>query len=94
MNYTAYGLSSLEEVAHLLFLGNTSVVLLTDGSDMFCEDGVWYLKMRMFDPGQQKVTVQQTILLDRGNGYCSTISLACYETLYLDNTAYFDAILN
>ena len=57
-------------------------------------DDTYNLTMRMYDPRQNKITIQQTQIFDRGEGYVSVASLACYETLYLKNQKYFDKIMH
>ena len=94
INYTESGFSSISQLAKLLLIGTSDVVVLTEGSSISVEKGTYNLYIRMFDPVQNKVTVQQTQLIERGDGYVSIATLACYETLYLQNKDYFDKILH
>lgn len=92
INYTEAGFPSLKELAKILLIGNTNIIILADGSKIFFEDGVYNIIFRMYDPNQNQVTIQQTQLIDRDDGYVSIATLACYETLYLQNKEYFDKI--
>lgn len=94
LNYKESGFSSLRQLANLLLIGNSDVILLTDGSNIVFEKGSYFINYRMYDPAQKKVTVQQTQLIEREDGYVSIVSLACYEGLYLKNKKYFDKILH
>ena len=94
INYPEQGFSSVNELASLLLIGNMDVVLLTDGSSIEYENGLCNINFRMYDPNQNKITVQQTQLIERNDGYVSIATLACYETLYLQNKKYFDKILH
>jgi hypothetical protein len=43
---------------------------------------------------QNKVTLQQIQVIEREKDVVSIAALGCYETLYLANKAFFDAILH
>ncbi len=94
MNYVEAGINSLQELAELLLIGNMNVIVLTDGTSIEIEDNIYNITFKMYDPVQNKVTIQQTQLIDRNDGYVSIATLACYETLYLKNKKYFDKILH
>ena len=94
INYVEAGINSLQELAELLLIGNMNVIVLTDGTSIEIEDNIYNITFKMYDPVQNKVTIQQTQLIDRNDGYVSMATLACYETLYLKNKKYFDKILH
>ena len=80
LNYIEAGLTSMKELAKLLLVGNMDIVLLSDGSYIELDGEIYNIQLRMYDPEQKKITIQQTQLIDRGDGYVSIASLACYET--------------
>lgn len=88
------GLSSLQQLAKVLLLGNSNVVLLTDGSDIVFEKGKNFITMRMYDPVQKNISIQQSQLIERGEGLVSIATVSCYESIYLQNKEYFDRILH
>ncbi len=94
INYIEAGIPSLKELTKILLIVNMNIVLLTDGLSIEAEDNIYNITMKVFDPVQNKVTIQQKQLIDREDGYVSIATLACYETLYLQNKKYFDKILH
>ena len=93
-NYLEAGLSDIRELAQILLIGNMDILVLAEGTKIEIIDDTYNLTMRMYDPRQNKITIQQTQIFDRGEGYVSVASLACYETLYLKNQKYFDKIMH
>ena len=93
-NYKQRGLSSLKQLANLILIANQNIILLTDGSTIDFKNNSYFITIRMYDPLQKKITIQQTQLIERNDGYVSTATLACYETLYSKNKKYFDKILH
>lgn len=92
-NYKQSGFTSVKQLAKILLISNQGVMLLTDGSDIFYKDGNYNIVMRMLDQYQNKVTIQQTQIIERDEEHISLATLACYETLYLDNKQFFDSII-
>lgn len=94
LDYKKVGFKSLKQFVNIMLISNTDVIVLTDGSNVTFKDGNYNIVMRMFDPIQKKVTVQQTQFIERDKDVVSLATLACYETLYLKNKSFFDAIIN
>lgn len=92
-DYKRVGFHSIKQLVNVLLISNNDVIVLTDGTDVTFKDGTYYIVMRMFDPIQDKVTVQQTQLIERDKDIVSLATLACYETLYLANKSFFDSII-
>ena len=93
VDYKKVGIESLKQLAFILPISNSDVVLLCDGTSVKNIDGVYNVFIRMLDESTNKVTIQQTQLIERDQGVVSLATLACYETLYTENKAYFDAII-
>lgn len=91
-DYKTIGFKSIEQYAQVLLIGNPSVVVLMDGTDVKRVDGGFILTIRMYDPNENKVTIQKTHIIERDKTTISLASLACYESLYLDNKSFFDEI--
>lgn len=92
-DYAKAGIPSVSLLASLIVIGNSEVTVLMDGTELTKRKDSYELTLRMYDPGQGKVTVQKSRIIEKGEGVVSMTSLACYETLYLENKAYFDSIL-
>lgn len=91
-DYAKAGIPSVSLLASLIVIGNSEVVVLMDGTELTKRKDGFELTLRMYDPNQGKVTVQKSRIVEKGEGIVTMTSLACYETLYLENKAYFDSI--
>lgn len=93
LNYKQAGFTSVKQLAKVVLISNQDVMLLTEGTDIYYKDGNYNIVMRMFDQYQNKVTLQQTQIIERDKENISLATLACYETLYLNNKLFFDSII-
>jgi len=94
LNYKKVGFTSLKQFANFMLLASQDVVLLTEGSKIEFIDGSYFITSRLYDPVQNKITVQESQLIERNDGFVSIATVACYESLYLQNKDYFDKILH
>jgi hypothetical protein len=93
MDLKKQGVGSPQRLALIMMIGNKDVVLLAEGSRVFKDKGSFNCLMRVLDPASGKATIQQTQLIERGGSVVSIATLAAYETLYIQNKAYFDRII-
>lgn len=91
-DYRNIGFKSIEQYAQILLIGDPSIVVLADGTDVKRIEGGFNITIRMYDPIENKVTLQKTHIIERDKTTISLASLACYESLYLDNKSFFDDI--
>jgi hypothetical protein len=93
MDLKKQGVGSPQRLALIMMIGNKDVVLLAEGSRVFKDKGTFNCLMRVLDPASGKATIQQSQLIERGGSIVSIVTLAAYETLYIQNKAYFDRII-
>lgn len=92
-NYKQAGFSSVKQLAQVLLISNSEAVLLTEGTEIFLNDNTYNIKMRMYNPNQQVMTIQQSQFIERDIEIITMATLSCYETLYLKNKEFFDSII-
>lgn len=93
VNYRTAGFTSLEQLAHVIMINHAEILVLADGTKEAETNGSHTIFMRMLDTNQNKVTIQQTKIIERDEETVSLVTLACYETLYDDNKTFFESIM-
>ena len=93
LDLAEYGIKDSYELIKYSLLADQDAFLVAADTRVYELDGLPCLSYRLLDPTTGFVTVQYKLFFDRGDSVVSMATLAAFESLYLANKAYFDAIL-
>ena len=93
LDLAEYGIKDSYELIKYSLLADQDAFLMAADAKVYELDGLPCLSYRLLDPTTGFVTVQYKLFFDRGDSVVSMATLAAFESLYLANKAYFDAIL-
>ncbi len=93
VNLREQGINDARQLMELMMVANQNTVFLAEGSRVFMTGDQHNFFKRIYDPATGSVSIQQTQVIERDENYTSIASLACFETIYRQNAAFFDGVI-